>query len=170
MKHILVVDDFNANVIMVQKALAGKYEVSTATSGENALVFLKNKIPDLIILDIQMPEMTGLQVLENIRREPKTKDIPVIFLTTQADRDNITKGFSLGVTDVIAKPIIMRNIENRIQAAFEKIRKKQEEKVKETIKGNGQTKSSKTEQMDDFLMDDFLMKDFLMSEDWKDVF
>lgn len=125
MKRILVVDDFRANVIMIQQALVGKYEVTTATSGREALQLLRGK-PDLLILDINMPDMNGIEVLRKKQADNQIKDIPVVFLTGQADRDNIVEGFRLGIRDIIAKPIVIRTVEERIERVFDNIRKEQE--------------------------------------------
>lgn len=130
MKSILVVDDFRANVVMIQKALTGIYKVMTATSGQDALHILSKKKVDMVIMDIHMPQMDGLETLQRLRMNDKTKDIAVMFLTSRADPKCVAKGFKLGVIDVIAKPIILADIEERIERAFDKIEEQNREKSK----------------------------------------
>lgn len=107
MKNVLVVDDFQTNGLLVRQALpSSKYNVKVVTSGRQALESLKNRQEDIILLDIMMPEMDGIETLKRIKSNPETKDIPVIFLTGQADRSRIMDGFKYGVADIIAKPIV----------------------------------------------------------------
>lgn len=164
MKHVLVVDDFRANVIMIQRALSGKYEVSTATSGKEALQKIKVIKPDLVILDIQMPEMNGIEVLESMIIDPTMKKIPVVFLTGQADREKVTKGFKLGIKDIISKPIIMTTVEARIDRVFENIEKEKakqaEVELDETLFQFDKDKNSLGELFDD---------NFWLTDDWKDL-
>ncbi len=164
MKRVLVVDDFRANVIMIQRALSGKYEVSTATSGKEALQKIKGIKPDLVILDIQMPEMNGIEVLESMITDPIMKDIPVVFLTGQADREKVTKGYQLGIKDIISKPIIMATVETRIDRVFENL---ENERVKKSNLDKAENIFQFETSNNAFaeLFDD----NFWLTDDWKDL-
>ena len=102
---ILIVDDTPKNIQVLGKTLHDTgYNVSFATSGKQGLDSRKKEIPDLILLDIQMPEMDGFEVCKILKVKPETKDIPVIFLTALTDSDKIVQGFEIGAVDYITKP------------------------------------------------------------------
>jgi PleD family two-component response regulator len=103
---ILIVDDTTKNIQVLGNILYSKgYNISVATSGKEALESVKAKTPDLILLDIQMPEMDGFEVCKNLKSNPSTKEIPVIFLTAVTDPEKIVHGFELGAVDYITKPL-----------------------------------------------------------------
>lgn len=107
MKRILVVDDYQTNGLMLKQILEERqYDVLIATSGKKALAILNTVKPDLILLDIGMPDMDGIETLVKIREIDEFKELPIVFLTGIADRNNVVKGYQLGVLDVIAKPIV----------------------------------------------------------------
>ncbi|MFA9462781.1 MAG: PleD family two-component system response regulator [Velocimicrobium sp.] len=164
MKRILVVDDFRANVIMVQQALYSKYEIDTATSGKEALQRIKVATPDLLILDIQMPEMSGIELLKLMKADPSMKEIPVVFLTGKADRESVTKGFKLGIKDIISKPIIMKTVEARISRVFDLMESAKTEVF--CVMGES-CDSTKNEISDAF--DQLLDENFWLDDDWKDL-
>lgn len=105
-KVILVVDDTVINLKYASEVLEGKYKVIPAKSGEKALELLGKIIPDLILLDIEMPEMDGYETIQRIMANPKTAGVPVIFLTAHADKENELAGFKLGAVDFITKPFV----------------------------------------------------------------
>ena len=103
--EILVVDDTIANLQVIDEILsAAQYNVSAVTSGKRALKQVQEQTPDLILLDIQMPEMDGFETCQQIKANPDTANIPVIFITALSDAESIVKGFSLGAVDYITKP------------------------------------------------------------------
>lgn len=104
MKHILIVDDVTTNLKLAAEVLQGHYKLSMAKSGEQAIQFLKKVKPDLILLDIRMPEMDGYQTLEIIKADPMTTNIPVVFLTVDDQRESEIKGLKMGAMDFILKP------------------------------------------------------------------
>lgn len=117
MKHILMVDDVKTNLKCAAEVLKDTYEVTTARSGEQALFLLKEKIPDLILLDINMPDMDGYEVMERLKQDDELKDIPVVFLTAGTDRESEIKGLKMGAMDFLRKPFepeIMRSRINKI--------------------------------------------------------
>lgn len=102
---ILVVDDIPDNLDILVDLLSDNYLVKAASSGERALKILNSKkIPDLILLDIMMPDMSGFEVCRQLKANPKTADVPVIFLSTTTESIDITKGFEIGAVDFITKP------------------------------------------------------------------
>ncbi|MEM1170250.1 MAG: hybrid sensor histidine kinase/response regulator [Cyanobacteria bacterium P01_H01_bin.35] len=104
-EYILVVDDTPANLKVIVETLTDEgYEVSTAISGERALKQISYDLPDLILLDIQMPGIDGFETCKRLKQNPETKDIPVIFMTALSDSESIVKGFTLGAVDYITKP------------------------------------------------------------------
>ena len=104
MKHILMVDDNTTNLKVAASVLSPYYKLSMAKSGKQALGFLKKSKPDLILLDIKMPEMDGYQTMEEIKLNPDTADIPVIFLTADTEHESEMKGIRMGALDFITKP------------------------------------------------------------------
>jgi putative two-component system response regulator len=102
---ILTVDDAPVNIDMVKGVLAQDYFVQAAISGKMALKIIEKKKPDLILLDIMMPEMDGYEVCRRIKAEEATSDIPIIFLTAQSEVADETKGLAMGAADYITKPI-----------------------------------------------------------------
>lgn len=103
--EILAIDDTPANLRVVADVLSPVgYIVATVTSGERALKRLQNYIPDLILLDIQMPGIDGFETCRKIKENPDTASIPIIFLTALSDDESISQGFALGAVDYITKP------------------------------------------------------------------
>ena len=102
---ILTVDDTPANIDLVREVLSETYFVQAATSGKMALKIIEKKMPDLILLDVMMPEMDGYEVCEILKANEKTQDIPIIFLTAKVQVEDETKGLALGAVDYITKPI-----------------------------------------------------------------
>jgi putative two-component system response regulator len=104
-KRILVVDDSATNLRFITEILRPLYKVHAAPSGEFALGFLAKTKPDLILLDLEMPVMSGYDVIRRIKADARLRAVPVIFLTAQEGRDSELKAFELGAVDYILKPI-----------------------------------------------------------------
>ena len=102
---VLVVDDTPDNLALMSSLLKGLYRVKVANGGEKALRIARDDPPDLILLDIMMPAMDGYQVLEQLKRDARTRDVPVIFLTAKSEIDDERKGLELGAVDYITKPV-----------------------------------------------------------------
>jgi response regulator RpfG family c-di-GMP phosphodiesterase len=116
---ILVVDDTPDNLDLMSNLLKEDYKVKIANSGEAALKFLASGLPpDLILLDIMMPGMDGYEVCRRLKRDSRTKNIPVIFLTAKTDVEDEKKGLELGAIDYITKPIsppiVMARVKNHL--------------------------------------------------------
>lgn len=104
-KRVLIVDDVPRNIDLLKDILSERYQVQIAKSGKVALDIIERTMPDIILLDIMMPDMNGFEVCEKVKANPKTADIPVIFLTAVTDAQHEQKGFDLGCVDFITKPI-----------------------------------------------------------------
>lgn len=103
---VLIVDDSPDSVALLSSLLRSQYHVKVAISGERALAILASgDSPDLILLDIVMPDMDGYEVCRRLKLHAKTQEIPVIFLTSRSDAEDEERGFALGAVDYITKPI-----------------------------------------------------------------
>ena len=106
MKTVLIVDDTTENIDILHDILAGDYKIKAAVSGERALKIAQaDPKPDMILLDIMMPEMDGYEVCRRLKADPETAEIPVIFVTAMSGEDDEAKGLALGAVDYITKPI-----------------------------------------------------------------
>jgi serine phosphatase RsbU (regulator of sigma subunit) len=115
-KLVLVVDDAPANLQVVRSILKDDFKIRVATSGAKALDLVKaNPHPDLILLDVEMPEMDGYQVCGILKATPEARDIPVIFLTGKTEADDETKGFEVGAVDYIHKPFSPAVVKARVR-------------------------------------------------------
>jgi len=114
-KKILVVDDDEMNLRMAEFILKQDgYEVHKVQSGMECLLFLRDETVDLVLLDVEMPIMSGIQTLEIMKTNDELKDIPVIFLTAAADADTVIEAGKLGATDYVTKPFIPQNLLERV--------------------------------------------------------
>lgn len=139
--RILIVDDNPQNLQVLGRLLQEKnFEIEFATNGKAALEWIDSQKFDLILLDINMPEMDGFEVCQTIRKKENLNKIPVIFLSADSDRESILKGFELGVQDYVTKPFDSRELIVRVKThlslknsleKLEMVNKYLEEKVKE---------------------------------------
>lgn len=135
---ILVVDDDKTNLMRAQKILLPQYRMAATNSGAAALKYLENNRPDLILLDISMPEMDGFEVMQKLQESEETASIPVIFLTADNTAETEVKCFRVGAMDFVVKPFVpdillsrvaktleleqyRHNLENMVQEQAEKI-------------------------------------------------
>jgi len=114
--RILIVDDNPENIQALLPVLKKEYKVLAATGGPRALEIASLAPPDLILLDIMMPEMDGYEVLRRLKESVRTRDIPVIFATAVSERENELKGLELGAVDYITKPYSLPIIRARVSA------------------------------------------------------
>ena len=114
-KKVLVVDDKPNNLSLVTSLLKSHYEVLLANNGERALIIAQEKVPDLILLDIMMPGLSGFDVCEQLKCDQRTKGIPVIFLTARSDGDDFEKAYDIGAVDYITKPINSKELLVRVR-------------------------------------------------------
>ncbi|MCL2012769.1 MAG: response regulator [Cystobacterineae bacterium] len=118
-KIIMLVDDNATNLEVGRNTLESLYRVYPIPSGDIFLDLLEHVLPDLVLLDIEMPGMNGYEVIAALKKKPKWKEIPVIFLTARADEGSELKGLSLGAIDYVSKPfsapLLLKRIENNLQ-------------------------------------------------------
>ena len=103
--RLLLVDDQPLNNTIIGEALKEDYVLTAATSGEEALRCVEADPPDMVLLDVLMPEMDGFEVCQKLKQNPSTADIPVIFVTSMDDTINEEYGLKVGAVDYITKPI-----------------------------------------------------------------
>ncbi len=137
---VLIVDDLEVNLDLLGQVLSEKYDTATATEGEDALAYARAHPPDLVLLDIMMPQMDGYEVCRRLKADPATEHIPVIFVTAKAETEDEMKGLELGGVDYITKPInppiVRARVANHIELkkareALQEQNRTLEEKVKE---------------------------------------
>ena len=140
-KTVLVVDDVVSNVLLLKVLLTNeKFKVITAGNGKEALSQAVNARPDLILLDVMMPEMNGFEVAERLKADPETQHIPIIFLTALNTTADIVKGFKVGANDFISKPFNKEELVIRVThqislVAAKRIIMEQTEELRKIIMG-----------------------------------
>lgn len=138
---ILVVDDVLSNVLLLKVLLTNeKFNVVTAMNGNQAIKMVETELPDLILLDVMMPDMSGFEVAQILKSKPGFSQIPIIFLTALNSTADIVKGFQTGANDFISKPfnkeeLIIRVTHQISLIAAKRIIYNQTEELKRTIKG-----------------------------------
>lgn len=119
-KHILIVDDKLENIQVLGGMLKEQgYQINVAQNGLQALDNVKGMIPDLILLDIMMPEMDGFEVCQALKSDLRTQNIPIIFLTAKTETDSMVNGFDLGAVDYITKPFNKKELLVRVNTHLE---------------------------------------------------
>lgn len=135
---VLVVDDNPHNIQVVAGIVKESgLKLAIAQNGRQALDFLQTKLPDLVLLDIMMPEMDGLEACRRMKENERTADIPVIFITALSDTENVIRAFDAGGSDYITKPFIKEEVQARIHVHLKL--KKAMEKMKKMALTDGMT-------------------------------
>ncbi|MGB4247141.1 MAG: 7TM diverse intracellular signaling domain-containing protein [Pseudohongiellaceae bacterium] len=117
--RILVVDDEYLNVRIVQEHLSGSYDMVSALNGNDALAMLEEEKPDLVILDLMMPIMTGFELCQRIREQYSMDELPIVILTAKNRVEDLVKGLNMGANDYISKPFSKEELKVRIGKQFE---------------------------------------------------
>jgi len=119
MKTVFIVDDNTTNVVTAKEALDGAYKTYALPSAERMFKLLERITPDLILLDVEMPEMNGFEALSVLKSNEKLKTIPVVFLTARNDPESEIRGFKMGAIDFVIKPfsapVLIKRIETHIE-------------------------------------------------------
>ncbi len=111
--NVLAVDDVPLNLLLVEKMLAKfKFRIRKASGGRQAMEEISLEKPDLILLDLMMPEIDGFEVLRRVRENPETSGIRVVILSALNSTEDIVRGYQMGANDFITKPIIMEKLVN----------------------------------------------------------
>ena len=119
--RILAIDDNTVNLATLEQELKDKYEVIPMISGRRAIKYLYCEKVDLILLDVQMPLMDGVETLREIRNMENGITVPVIFLTAMKDKDTVIEGSKLGIMDSITKPFDVEDLTSRIDRVFKRM-------------------------------------------------
>jgi len=102
---ILLVDDLPSNLQVLGKMLSQEhYQFALATNGQQALALIDKVLPDLILLDVMLPDVSGLDLCRQLKSSPRTRDIPIIFVTAKSETEDIIRGFEVGAVDYVPKP------------------------------------------------------------------
>ncbi len=160
MKKILIVDDDNMNCILAKHALADSYEVMVLHSGIETLAYLEKEMPDLILMDIEMPEMDGKEVVKRIKENEDWSKIPIIFLTADSNPMTEVECLNCGAEDFIVKPFVSVVMKSRVERIMEsqELRKELEQQLE------NKTKKSLTDALTGLHNRDYLekeMRDYL---------
>ena len=118
---ILAVDDNIINLATIEQELKDKYEVITVNSGARAIRYLNKERPDLVLLDVQMALMDGIETLKEMRTMENGSTLPVIMLTSKKDKETVIEGSKLGILDYVVKPFDTQNLHERIDKALKKV-------------------------------------------------
>jgi CheY-like chemotaxis protein len=115
-RKILLVDD-SATVLMMERMILAseRFQIVTAANGEEAQQRAKSEQPDLILMDIVMPKLNGLQACEAIKRDPETAHIPIILVTTRGEASSLEAGYSSGCSDYVTKPVNSAELLSKIR-------------------------------------------------------
>jgi DNA-binding response OmpR family regulator len=118
-KKILIVDD-STTILMIVRMVLGKdrYVLVSAGDGEEAVRKARKERPDLVLMDVVMPKMSGLEACRELRRHDDTRDMPIILVTTRGEADNVEKGFESGCTDYVTKPINGLELLSKVQSCL----------------------------------------------------
>lgn len=113
-RTILIVDDTKTNVDVLVQSLKSDYRLGVALNGKDAIRFAESHHPDLILLDIIMPGMDGFDVCRTLKAEPRTRNIPIIFITAMDNQAHRARCFECGGVDYITKPFVPQEVKKKI--------------------------------------------------------
>ncbi len=116
---VLVVDDEPVNLMLLENILKDSHDILLAGSGGEALAMIRDDEPDLILLDVMMPEMSGFDLCRHLKADERYRDIPIIFITALTGGDNESLGLQLGAMDYIAKPFVINHVRLRVRNQLE---------------------------------------------------
>jgi putative two-component system response regulator len=132
-QKILVVDDEPANLNLMRQILKNNYDLAFAKSGEDAISNMDKQIPDLILLDVMMPGMDGYEVCERIKADPRLSHVPVIFCTAMSEEGDEIRGFKVGASDYVTKPVrpavVLARVETHLTLADQQRATREEVKI-----------------------------------------
>ena len=114
--RVLIVDDVASNLLILEAILGRDYDLLVAMTGEEALRIVAEKQPDLIVLDVKLPDMDGYEVCRRLKRDAVTRSVPVIFCTALDEVDDERQGFEVGAVDYVTKPLCEPVVQARVRA------------------------------------------------------
>jgi two-component system, cell cycle response regulator DivK len=119
---ILVVDDSTTNVVLLEAILDEKgYKIDTALNAKEAYAIIERESPDLILLDLLMPKISGFEFLEEIRKSEKTRNTPVIVVSALTDEENVEKIMKMGAIDFVKKPIDLQYLVDKVESVLQNV-------------------------------------------------
>lgn len=140
MKKILVVDDEKDIVELIEYNLKKEgFSIIKAYDGETAVAIAKKQKPDLIVLDLMLPRMNGIDVCKTIKQNPATADLPIIMLTAKADESDKVLGLEIGADDYMTKPFSIKELIARVRTVLRRLREKENFPPEETFEYEGLT-------------------------------
>lgn len=151
--RLLVVDDQPLNIHAMHRVFRGEHDIFMATSGVEALAFCRATPPDLILMDVRMPGMSGLEVCRALKADPATAPIPVIFVTGMGTQDDENVCWNAGCVDFIAKPVNITTLRHRVRAHL--LLKQQSDLLRQTAWLDGLTGLANRRQFDQRLDEDW---------------
>ena len=151
---VLIVDDTPANIEILSSILGAEYEVLFATSGREALDLVARQIPDLILLDIMMPAMDGYEVCKQLKANPQTRNVPVIFITALSEEADEARGLEVGAIDYISKPISAPIVKARVRNHLQL--KRYRDILEDLTARDGLTGIANRRRLDEFLAQEWL--------------
>jgi DNA-binding response OmpR family regulator len=123
MRVLVADDDPDIRALVTIKLKRSGFDVIDVGDGQAALDGVREQPPDLVIVDLMMPKMSGIEVCQALRADPATAGIPVIMLTARAQESDVARGFAQGADDYIIKPFSPRELASRVQAVMARVRK-----------------------------------------------
>jgi len=132
---VMIVDDATDNLLLLEMMLEEKFEIITASSGKECLALIEQAIPDILLLDVNMPEMTGYEVCTRLRQEPTTRLLPVIFVSAMINTEERLAGFEAGGDEYVNKPVDENELLEKIEFQLHNVksRKKSEKEAAEAM-------------------------------------
>ncbi len=152
-QKILIVDDASENIDILLELLKEDYKIAAAKSGDQALIMVRKNQPDLILLDILMPQMDGYEVCRRLKSEEGTKNIPIIFITAVSEAMDEAKAFSLGAVDYITKPFNPLTVRARVKTHM--ILKKRTDMLEQLVCLDGLTGIHNRRKFDEVLISEW---------------
>jgi diguanylate cyclase (GGDEF)-like protein len=146
---VLIVDDMAANIEVLDSVLGEEHEILFATNGKDAVEIATNQLPDIILLDVIMPDMDGYEVCASLKATPKTQDIPIVFITAMNQEEEESKGLNAGGIDYITKPIRPSIVKARVRNHLEL--KRYRDHLKELSSLDGLTGIANRRQFDEWI-------------------
>ncbi|MBI2381236.1 MAG: diguanylate cyclase [Gammaproteobacteria bacterium] len=146
---ILVVEDCAPNIRLLAEVLQPEYRITFATNGQDALERLREQVPDMVLLDVMLPDMDGYEICRRIKNAPETQDVPVIFLTAMRMEEHETRGLELGAVDYICKPYSPGVVRARVKAHMDL--KRHRDALRELALADGLTGIANRRRFDEFL-------------------
>jgi len=152
-KKVILVDDNPINLKLARNTLMGKYDVFTVPSAEKLFQLLEKTLPDIVLLDVMMPGISGYEAIKVLKNDPRTADIPVIFLTSKSDTNSELEGFIQGAVDYVSKPFSPQLLLKRVDVhVLVESQKKELQHINENLQQIVEEKTAAVLELQDALL------------------